>query len=171
MFGNFCITCIWMSTKTAGLCSNKKFGVILRNSERTVVLVNDIHMNSSCRVVHQLDWWSLLVASQMSGHLFGWGEDSSGFLVMRLWMLFCIDTLDHGVTHYISFQCWRLRVCDTDCWCLWHLTGLWRIRNFFKLSWELQIVLSIYFHLSYFLRVLFWQVLLNLEGMFITFTA
>ena len=42
------------STKTVGLCSNKKFGAVLHNSVRTVVLVRDIHMNSSCRVVHQL---------------------------------------------------------------------------------------------------------------------
>ena len=43
-----------MYTKTSGICG-KKVGVVLHDSERTVLLVNDIHMNNSCRVVHQLD--------------------------------------------------------------------------------------------------------------------
>jgi len=122
-----------MCTKISGLCC-KIVGVVLRDSERTVLLVNDIHMNRSCSVVRQLDLWSLLVVRCQDICLVE-EEYSSGFLVMQLWMLFQVDKLYHSVTHHIHSQWWGNHACDTECWCPWHMTGLARIHNFFKL-WD-----------------------------------
>jgi len=43
-----------MCAKISGLCG-KKVGVVSRDYERTVLLVNDIHMNHSCRIFNELD--------------------------------------------------------------------------------------------------------------------